>query len=46
MPLGTDVDLGPRDIVFDVDPVTPEERAYPPPSNFWLMSVVAKWLDE
>ena len=30
MPLGTEVDLGLRDIVFDVDPATPEKRAHPP----------------
>ena len=30
MPLGTEVDLGLRDIVFDVDPATPRKRAHPP----------------
>ena len=28
MPLGTEVDLGLRDIAFDVDPATPIKRAY------------------
>ena len=30
MPLSTDVGLGLRDIVFDVDPATPGKRAHPP----------------
>ena len=30
IPLGTEVDLGLRDIVFDVDPATPRKRAHPP----------------
>ena len=30
MPLGTEVDLGLRDIVFDVDPATPRKRAHEP----------------
>ena len=38
MPLGTEVGL---DIVFDVDPNTPEKGH----TNFWPMSIVAKWLD-
>ena len=33
-----------RDIVFDVDPATPE-KGTPTPPNFWPMSIVAKWLD-
>ena len=47
MPLSTAVDLGLRDIMFDVDPATPRKKAQPPPPNFWLwpMSIVAKWLD-
>jgi len=45
MPLGTKVDLGLRDIVFDMDPATPREKSTPIPPNFWPMSVVAKWLD-
>jgi len=42
MPLGTEVGLGLRDIVFDVDPATPEKRAHSPPPNFWPTSIVAK----
>jgi len=45
MPLVTELYLGLRDIVFDVDPATPRKRAQPPPPNFWPMSIVAKWLD-
>jgi len=30
MPLGTQVGLGLRDTVFDVDPATPRKRAHPP----------------
>ena len=29
MPLGTEIGLGLRDTVFDVDPATPRKRAYP-----------------
>jgi len=47
MPLGTEVGLGLRDIVFDVDPATSplEKMAHPPLPNFWPMSIVARWLD-
>jgi len=45
MPLGTEVDLGLRDIVFDVDPAIPIKKGTPTPPNFWRMSIVAKWLD-
>ena len=45
MPLGTEVDLGLRDIVFDVDPATPRKKGTRIPPNFWPMSIVAKWLD-
>jgi len=45
MPLGTEVGLVLRDIVFDVDPATPRERAHAPPDNFRPMSMVAKRLD-
>ena len=44
-PLGTVVDLGLRDIVFDVDPAIPIKKGTPTPPNFWRMSIVAKWLD-
>ena len=36
MPLGTEVGLGLRDIVFDVDPATPRKRAHPPHPIFGL----------
>jgi len=45
MPLGTEVDLGLRDIVFDVDPSTPRKKGTPTPTNFCPMSIVVKWLD-
>jgi len=44
MPLSTEVGLGLRDIVFDVDPATPE-KGHTHPTQFWPMSIVAKWLD-
>jgi len=34
MPLGTEVDLGLRDIVFDVDPATPRKKGTPTPSEY------------
>ena len=34
MPLGTEVSLGLRDTVFDVDPATPRKGAHPHPPNF------------
>jgi len=40
MPLGTEVGLGPGDMVFDGDPA-PSKEAQPP--IFWPMSVVGKW---
>jgi len=45
MPLSTELGLGLRDIVFNVDPVNLQKRAHPAPPNFWPMSIVAKWLD-
>ena len=45
MPLGTEVGLGLRDIVFDVDQLPSEKKAHPHPPNFWPMSIVAKWLN-
>jgi len=45
MPLGTEVGLGLRDIVFYVDPATPRKMAHPFAPNFWPMSIAAKWLD-
>ena len=44
MPLGTEVGLGLRDSVFDVDPAT-SEIGHTHPTHFWPMSIVAKWLD-
>ena len=34
MPLGMEVDLGLRDIVFDVDPATPRKKGTPTPTQF------------
>ena len=34
MTLGTEVDLGLCDIVFDVDPATPRKKGTPTPPNF------------
>jgi len=47
MPLGMEVGLGLRDIVFDVmwTYLPPEKSAHPPSPNFWPMSIVAKWMD-
>jgi len=45
MPLGTEVDLGLRDILFGVDSATPRKKGHASPPNFWPMSIVAKWLD-
>ena len=47
MPLGTEVGLGLRDIVFDVDPVSPRKRAHPPPPNFGpCLLWPSGWMDE
>ena len=45
MPLGTEVGLGLREVVFDVDPATPRVKGHSYPPNCWPMSIVAKWLD-
>ena len=46
MPLGTQVGLGLRDIVFvRCGPSYPQKKVTPTPPNFWPMSIVAKWLD-
>ena len=46
MPLRTEVGLGLRDIVFDVNPATPRKRAFPPlnfgPCLLWPNG----WMDE
>ena len=47
MPLGTEVDLGIRDIVFDVDPATPRKRAHPPHPIFGRCLLWPNgWMDE
>ena len=45
MPLGMEIGLGLRDIVFDKDPATPSKKGTPTRTQFWPMSIVAKWLD-
>jgi len=45
MPLGTEVGPGLRNMVFDVDPAIPRKKGTPTPTQFWPMSIVAKWLD-
>ena len=47
MPLGTEVGLGLRDIVFDVDPATPRKRAHPHHPIFGPCLVWPNgWMDE
>ena len=47
MPLSTEVGLGLRDVVFDVDPATPRKRAHPPPLNFGPCLLWPNgWMDE
>ena len=43
MPLGTEVNLGPGDVVLDVVAAPLKRSTAPPP--FRLMSIVVKWLD-
>jgi len=45
MVLGTEVGLGLRDIVLDVDPATPQKKGTPTSTQFLAMSIVAEWLD-
>jgi len=45
MPLGMKVGFGPGDFVFDEDSPTPRKKGTPARTNFWPMSIVAKWLD-
>ena len=45
MPLGTEVDLSPVDIVLDGDPSPPKKAGGHSTPNFWPMSFVAKRLD-
>jgi len=44
MPLGTEADLGPGDIVRWGTQLPPKKGHSPPPT-FWRMSIVAKRLD-
>ena len=46
MPLGTEVGLGLRNIVFDMGPATPEKRAHPC-TQFWPVSCgqMAGWMN-
>jgi len=41
VPLGTEVGLGPGDVMLDGDPAPPWKGAQQPPT-FWPMSIVAK----
>jgi len=41
--LGMELGLGPGDFVLDGDSAPPSSN--PPPTNFRLMFIVAKWLD-
>jgi len=46
MPLGTEVGLGPDDIVLDGDHLlSPQKGGRAPFHNFWQMSIVAKQLE-
>ena len=46
MPLGTEVGLGPDNIVLDGDPAPLSQKGQSPLPNFWPLSIVAKRLDE
>jgi len=47
MPLGAEVGLALRDIVFDVDPADPRKRAHPPHPIFALCLLWPNgWMDE
>jgi len=47
MPLGTEVDLGRRDIVFNVDPATPRKKDTPTPPIFGPCLLWPNgWMDE
>ena len=45
MSLGTEIGLGLREIVFDVDPCYPQKKGHSPQPNFRPMSIVAKRLN-
>jgi len=42
IPLGTEVGLGPGDIVLDRDAAPPQKGAQQPPPTFWPMFVLDK----
>jgi len=47
MPLGTEVELGLRDIVFDVDPATPRKKRHTHPTQFLAhvyCNQMARWM--
>ena len=44
IPLGMEVGHGPGDFVFNGDPAPPRKKGKAP-LHFWLVSIVAKWLD-
>jgi len=47
MPLGTEVDLSLRDIVFDVNPATPRKKGTPTPTQFLdhvYCGQMARWM--
>jgi len=46
MPLGVEVGFSPFDFVFDGYPANSRKKGTPTPPNFWLMSIVAKRMDE
>jgi len=47
MPLGTEVGLGLRNVVFDVDPTTPRKKAHPSLPNFGRYQLWPNgWMDE
>jgi len=45
IPVGTEVGLSLRNIVFDVDSATPRKKGTPTLTQIWPTSIVAKWLD-
>jgi len=45
MPLGTEIGLGPHDIVLDGDPAPLPKRGQSPLYIFWPLFIVAKRLD-
>jgi len=45
MPLGMEVGLGSGTLCSMGTQLSPEKNGTPTPPNFWLMSIVAKWVD-